>query len=163
MVVTQQCGAARLTVRGPETKATTVPVLDAEFFGIQFSLGTFMPSPQPGHLVDRSLALPQVANGWFWLNGSAWEVPDRTTPMSSSTGSFALRLLVRDPVVSEALHGQVKGLSTRSVERRVSRATGLTRGAIGQIRRAERAVELLSRGMSPSTRRRAPGTPTSPT
>ena len=35
------------------------------------------------------------------------------------------------------------------MERRVSRATGLTLGAIGQIRRAERAVELLSLGVSP--------------
>ena len=42
MVVTRQRGTARLTVRGPETKATTSPVpQDAEFFGIQFSLGTF--------------------------------------------------------------------------------------------------------------------------
>jgi len=31
----------------------------------------------------------------------------------------------------------------------VSRATGLTRGAIGQIRRAERAAELLCRGVPP--------------
>ena len=49
MVVTRQRGAARLTVRGPETKATTVPIPeDAEFFGIQFSLGTFMPGLLPG-------------------------------------------------------------------------------------------------------------------
>lgn len=31
----------------------------------------------------------------------------------------------------------------------MSRATGLTRGAIGQIRRAERAAGLLGRGVSP--------------
>jgi AraC-like DNA-binding protein len=150
MVVTRQCGAARLTVRGPETKATTVPVpQDAEFFGIQFSLGTFMPSLQLGQLVDRSLALPQVANRSFWLNGSAWEVPGPDNADVFVDRLVRARLLVRDPVVSEALHGEVKGLSPRSVERRVSRATGLTRGAIRQIRRAERAVELLSRGMSP--------------
>jgi AraC-like DNA-binding protein len=33
------------------------------------------------------------------------------------------------------------------MERRVARATGLTRGAIRQIQRAERAVELLSEGV----------------
>jgi AraC-like DNA-binding protein len=54
---------------------------------------------------------------------------------------------VHDPVAPAALQGDVEGLSTRSVERRVSRATGLTRGAIGQIRRAERAAELLCRGV----------------
>ena len=57
-------------------------------------------------------------------------------------------LLAHDPVASAALLGDVDGLSRRSMERRVSRATGLTRGAIGQIRRAEKAVELLARGMS---------------
>lgn len=44
MVITRQDGVARLTVLGPETKATTAAIPeDAEFFGIQFSLGTFMP------------------------------------------------------------------------------------------------------------------------
>ncbi len=149
MVVTRQWAAARLTVRGPETKATTVPIpQDAEFFGIQFSLGTFMPSLQPGQLVDRSLALPQVANRSFWLNGSTWEVPGPGNADVFVDRLVRAGLLIRDPIVSEALHGEVKGLSMRSVQRRVSRATGLTRGAIGQIRRAERAVELLARGMS---------------
>ena len=150
MVVTRQCGAARLTVRGPETKATTVPVpRDAEFFGIQFSLGTFMPSLRPGQLVDRSLALPQVAKRAFWLHGSAWEAPGPDDAEVFVDRLVRARLLVRDPIVPEALDGAVEGLSTRSVERRLSRATGLTRGAIEQIGRAERAVELLSRGMSP--------------
>jgi AraC-like DNA-binding protein len=35
------------------------------------------------------------------------------------------------------------------VERRVARATGLTRGAIRQIRRADEAVALLGRGVAP--------------
>jgi AraC-like DNA-binding protein len=56
-------------------------------------------------------------------------------------------LLVHDPVVPAVLHGGVEDLSTRAVERRVSRATGLTRGTIRQIRRAEQAVELLSAGV----------------
>jgi hypothetical protein len=49
-------------------------------------------------------------------------------------------LLVHDAVVSAAVQGDVAGLSTRSVERRVGEGNGLTRGAIRQIRRAERAV-----------------------
>jgi AraC-like DNA-binding protein len=40
-------------------------------------------------------------------------------------------------------------LSARSVERRVARATGLTRGTIRQIRRAERALDLLGQGLPP--------------
>ena len=133
MVVTRRWGSARLTVRGPETKATTLPIpKDAEFFGIQFSLGTFMPGLPPGQLVDGSLTLPGPDNADVFV--------DRLVGAG---------LLVHDRVASAALQGDVEGLSTRSVERRVSRATGLTRGAIGQIRRAERAAELLCRGVSP--------------
>jgi len=46
------------------------------------------------------------------------------------------------------LHGEVNGLSDRSVQRRVSRATGLTPGGIRQIRRAEHALAMLVRGVS---------------
>src|ERR687897_487281 len=157
MVVTRQRGVAWLTVRGPETKATTVPIpADAEFFGIQFSLGTFMPTLQLGQLVDRSLTLPQATSRSFWLNGSAWEFPGPDNADVFVDRLVRAGLLVHDPVVSAALEGDVEGLSTRSVQRRVSRATGLTRGAIRQIRRAERAVELLSRGVSaPDVARRA--------
>jgi AraC-like DNA-binding protein len=57
---------------------------------------------------------------------------------------------VHDPVVSTVLaDDDLGGLSARSVERRVARATGLTRGMIRQIQRAERAVELLGQGLSP--------------
>jgi methylphosphotriester-DNA--protein-cysteine methyltransferase len=67
-------------------------------------------------------------------------------------------LLVHDPVVTAALDADdaddvraprrvLDRLSTRTIERRVRQATGLTRGTIRQIRRADRAVELLSRGV----------------
>ena len=149
MVVTRQRGAARLTVRGPETKATTVPIPeDAEFFGIQFSVGTFMPTLPPGQLVDRALTMPPATSTSFWLNGSAWELPGPDNADDFVDGLVRARLLVHDPVASRALRVDVEGLSTRSVERRVSRATGLPRGVIRQIRRAEGAVELLSRGVS---------------
>jgi hypothetical protein len=157
MVVTRQWAAARLTVRGPETKATTVPIpADAEFFGIQFNLGTFMPTLQPGQLVDRALTLPQATNTSFWLSGSAWELPGPDNADVFIDRLVSAGLLVHDPVASAALQGDIDGLSTRSVQRRLSRATGLTRGAIRQIRRAEKAVELLARGMStPDVARRA--------
>jgi len=150
MVVTRQRGTARLTVRGPETKATTVAIpQEAEFFGIEFSLGSFMPGLPPGKLVDSSLALPSATKTSFWLDGSEWELPGPDNADVFVGRLVRAGLLVHDPLVPSALRGEVEGLSTRSVERRVSRATGLTRGAIGQIRRAERAAEMLGRGISP--------------
>jgi len=151
MVVTRQRGAARLTVRGPETRATTVPIpQDAEFFGIQFSVGTFMPGLPPRSLVDRTVTLPAAAQGSFRLDGSAWELPRPDTAEAFADSLVRAGLLVHDPIVADALRGEVEGLSTRSLERRVARAIGLSRGAIVRIRRAERAVELLSRGVPAS-------------
>jgi hypothetical protein len=148
MCVTVQRGSAWLTVRGPQTKATVTPIPeDAEFFGITFSLGTFMPSLAPGQLVDRALTLPRAAGSSFWLDRCAWELPGPNNADVFVDRLVRAGLLVHDPVASAELQGGVDGLSTRSVERRVSRATGLTRGAIRQIRRAERAVELLSGGV----------------
>ena len=151
MVVTRQRGSARMTVRGPETRATAVPIpQDAEFFGIQFSVGTFMPGLPPVRLVDRAVTLPTATARSFWLDGSAWELPGPDTADVFVDRLMRAGLLVHDPIVAEALHGYVEGFSTRSLERRVARATGLSRGAMGRIRRAERAVELLSRGVPAS-------------
>ena len=151
MVFTRQRGAGRLTVRGPETRATIVPIpQEAEFFGIQFSVGTFMPGLPPGRLVDRTVTLPPAMGRSFWLDESAWELPGPDTAEVFVDRLVCAGLLVHDPIVAEALHGDVDGLSTRSLERRVAQATGLSRGAMARIRRAERAVELLSRGVRAS-------------
>lgn len=158
MVVTRQRGAARLTVRGPETKATALPIPQhAEFFGIEFSVGTFMPDLPPGRLVDRTLTLPAVTGTSFWLDGTAWELPGPDNADVFVDRLVQAGLLVHDPVVPQTLHGDVAGFSTRSLERRVARATGLSRGAIERIRRAERAVELLSRGVPASDVARGTG------
>jgi hypothetical protein len=148
MVVMRQEDGAWLTVRGPETRATTAPVpTDAEFFGIQFSHGTFMPDLRPRQQVDSSLTFPATSSGSFWLDGSAWELPGRDNADVFVDRLVRSGLLVHDPVVPAAVHDDVEGLSTRTVERRLVRATGLTRGTIRQIQRTERAVDLLARGV----------------
>jgi hypothetical protein len=148
MVVTRQGAEARLTVRGPETKATIVSIpQDAEFFGIRFSLGTFMPGLGPAQLVDRTVTLPPAAASSFWLHGSAWGLPGPADAEAFVDRLAGAGLLVHDAVASAAAEAHVPDLSPRSQERRVARATGLTRGAIRQIRRAEAAVDLLARGV----------------
>ena len=154
MVVTRQRGAAQVTVRGPETRATIVPIpQDAEFLGIRFTLGTFMPRLPPGDLVDRAVTLPPTTGTSFRLHGSTWGVPGRDDVDDFVEDLVHAGLLAHDPVAAAAVAGagaaedDVDGLSTRSVERRVARATGLTQGLIRRIRRAERAVELLAVGV----------------
>lgn len=53
IVVTTEHDVTLLTVRGPETRATVSPIpADAEFFGVVFSLGTFMPAVPLARLVE---------------------------------------------------------------------------------------------------------------
>src|SRR5437879_4363094 len=50
MAVTRLRGRTFLTLRGPETKATTAECpAEGEWLGIRFKLGTFMPRLPPGN------------------------------------------------------------------------------------------------------------------
>src|SRR5262245_36584501 len=74
IVVSRVAGKTIVTVRGPETRATSADCpADGEWIGIQFKLGTFMPSLPTGTLRDRNdETLPAASSRSFWLNGSAW-------------------------------------------------------------------------------------------
>ena len=63
MVVTKYRGKTTFTVRGPETKATPLQYqwTDAEWLGIRFKPGAFMPHLPPGDLRDRrDVNLPEA-------------------------------------------------------------------------------------------------------
>jgi AraC-like DNA-binding protein len=149
IVVTTQHDAAQLTARGPETRATVTPIpADAEFLGIVFRAGTFMPHRPLVGLVDRAVTLPGATPSSFWLDGSRWEIPTRENADVFVDGLVRKSLIVRDPLVAESFQADVDG-SIRTLHRRVARATGLTRNTIWQIARADKAVEALGRGLSP--------------
>jgi AraC-like DNA-binding protein len=149
MVVTRQYGRVTVTVRGPETKASPAPIPeDAEFLGIIFKLGTFMPCLPASELVDRGINLPGAASQSFWLHGSAWQFPGFDNADTFVDRLVRQGLLAHEPMVEAALRGQPRDLSVRSVQRRFLRATGLTLGAISQIQRARHAMNLLQQGIS---------------
>jgi AraC-like DNA-binding protein len=149
MCIWKYKGTTTLTVRGPETKATPAYVPeDAEFFGIVFKLGTFMPHLPLGKLTDRDLNLPEAVHKSCWLHSAAWQIPDYENADTFVDRLVRDGLLVREPVVTTALQGQLKGLSLRSVQRRFLKATGLTHGAALQIERARKATILLKQGVS---------------
>ena len=147
MVVTRLEGRTSLTVRGPETRASTVPIPEeAEFVGVEFRLGTFMPHLPAEELVDRALTLPAAGTRSFWLAGSAWEFPTFEN-LDVFLGRLAREgIVAHEPTVDAALVGRPTDLSLRSVQRRIRRATGLTHVAIKQIERAQRALRLLESG-----------------
>jgi AraC-like DNA-binding protein len=149
MVVTRQKGRTWLTVRGPEIQARPAPVPeDAEFFGIRFKLGTFMPHLPAKSLVNVGIDLPEAAGKTFWFNGSAWQFPTFENADTFINRLVRGGLLAYEPLVGAALAGQLKDLSLRSVQRRFLQATGLTHSAVRQIERARQAAALLDKGLS---------------
>ncbi|MBZ0307987.1 MAG: AraC family transcriptional regulator [Anaerolineae bacterium] len=150
MVITRHQGKTSLTVRGPETKASPAPVPeDAEFFGIAFKLGTYLPHLPILTLLDRQDAtLPEATSQSFWLHGSAWQFPDYENADTFVNRLIQQELLVRDEVVEAVLKNHTPDWSLRTVRRRFLRATGLTHQTIQQIERAHRAATLLQKGKS---------------
>lgn len=149
MVVTRYQGATTLTVRGPETRATPADgPADAEFVGITFKLGTFMPYMPVSKLVDAAVTLPRAARHSFWLQGSALDLPDFDYADVFVEKLVRDGLLVCDPVVNAVLRDEPHELSLRTAQRRFLNATGLTHNAVRQIERAKTASALLEGGLS---------------
>ncbi len=150
MVVTRYKGKTILTVRGPETKATPQAFpAEAEWFGIDFKLGTFMPHLPPENLLDHQNAnLPEATSQSFWLHGSTWQFPTYENVDTFVDRLVREGLLVHDPVVEMVLQGRPP-LALRAVQGRFLRATGLTQKLIQQIKRARHAAMLLRHGAKP--------------
>jgi hypothetical protein len=143
-------GEVHAAVRGPETTVSSVDVADgAESWGVTFAHGSSMPHLPPARLVDSALESPHATATTFVLRGDEWPIPD-----FDSAEQFVARLVregvvVRDPLVDEVVAGGLPDVGTRSVQRRVAAATGLTQGGIRQIERARQAAILLGEGVAP--------------
>jgi hypothetical protein len=150
MVVSTYQGKRTITVRGPETKSTTMHVnlVGGEFFGIIFKYGAFMPPFPLSTLVNADLDLPDASGRSFWINGSAWQFPNYGNADVFVERLFEEDLLVCDPVIQAVLRGEPLALSPRSIQRRFVYATGVTQGSIQKIERARHATLLLQQGVS---------------
>jgi len=148
LVITRHQGLTTLTVRGPETKATPLYCsTDGEWIGIRFRLGTVMPHLPASQLVDGTVHLPEAGARSFWLQGAAWHFPDYENADTFVGRLVRDGLLVRDPVVDAALHGQLRDLTLRTAQRHFLRTSGLTHSAMRQIERARFATTLLQQGI----------------
>ena len=148
LVVTTLDGNTTITAHGPETRASTADFpAGADFFGITFKLGTFMPNLPIKSLLDRQDAtLPPASRTSFWLDGAEWELPTFENADVFVSRLIRRGILVRDPAVETTLQGRPADLSVRSLQYRFVQATGLTHKTIQQIERAHSAVALLERG-----------------
>src|SRR5512134_2750767 len=144
MVVTRYEGNIKLTVRGPETRATPAYCPPgAEHFGIYFKHGAVLPHLSANDLRDGMIDLPEARSNSFWLQGSAWQFPDYENADTFVNRLARDGLLVSDPLVTAALENQLPETPSRTVRHRFLRATGLTQSHIWQMKRAQRAAALL--------------------
>ena len=150
MAVTRHGGKTFLTLRGPETRATTIDCpSDGEWLGIRFTLGTFIPKLPPGQLLDRNdLTLPDASSRSFWLDGSAWAYPDFESAETFVAMLVRKGILAHDPAVETVMRREQPTQSLRTAQRHFLRATGLTHGTVQQIERARYATNLLRHGTS---------------
>jgi hypothetical protein len=148
LVVTRHDGTMTLTVRGPEARATPLHCsIEAEWVGIVFKLGAFLPHLPDDRLINGALDLPLATERTVWLHSAAWEFPTYDNADAFVARLVREGLLVCDPVVDAALHLHPQELSPRSIQRRFVRATGLPQVVIRQIERARRAAALLQQGL----------------
>ncbi len=136
-------------VVGPLPTAGVVSYTEgAEILWIKFKLGAFMPHLPPRDSLNAETILPGAGSRSFWLKGSAWQFPDYDNAETFIDRLVREEVLVRDPVVNAVLQDQPQALSTRTLQHRFLRATGLTQSHIHQFGRAQRAAALLRQGKS---------------
>src|SRR5258708_25868550 len=116
LVVSRYRDQTFLTVRGPETRMSTVDCPpEGEWIGIRFKLGTFLPQFPPTSLSDRrDVTLPDASTRSFWLNGSAWEYPTFENADTFVTRLLAKGIVVCDRTVQRTLRGALHAGSLRS-------------------------------------------------
>lgn len=119
----------------------------AEFLVIKFKLGVFIPYLPPANLLNADAVLPEAGSQSFWLNGSAWQLPDFENAETFVARMARTGLLVREAVVNAVLQEHPQDVSSRTVRRRFLHATGLTPTTIQQIERAKQAANLLEGGI----------------
>jgi len=148
MVIATYSDRTYVTVRGPETKASLAgSPTDAEFFGIVFKVGTFMPHLPVNNLVNENINLTVAGDSSFWLDGCTWELPTFENADTFIEHLVHDEILVHDPLVEAVRRGHQHNVSLRTVQRRFVQATGLSQKAIWQIERAQQAKTLLELGM----------------
>ncbi|MEZ4671103.1 MAG: AraC family transcriptional regulator [Anaerolineae bacterium] len=150
LVVTKLHGHMTITVRGPETRPSPAYCPpDAEFFGILFKPGAYMPRFPAQSVMDRKdVNLPNASSTSFWLGSAAWEFPNFENIDTFLKRLVRHGLLIHDPVVEQALHGRPADMSVRTAQRHILRASGMTLNTIRQIERARHAARLLQGGTS---------------
>lgn len=149
MVISKCRGRIAISLHGPETGATCKDFPSgAEWFGIAFKLGTFVPDILPSSLIDGYIVLPGTSGRSFSLCHAAWQFPTYENADTFVDQLIRAGVLVHEPIINAVHQGQSQSLSVRTVQYRFLRSTGLSQRTIRQIERARYAAALLKQGVS---------------
>src|SRR5436853_3577686 len=106
MVIAKCRGRITISLHGPETGATFKEFPDeAEWFGIAFKLGTFVPDILPGSLIDGHINLRDTSGRSFSLRHSAWQFPNYENADTFVDRLVHAGLLVHDPLLNAVHQG----------------------------------------------------------
>lgn len=149
MVIAKCRDRITISLHGPETGATSKDFPpEAEWFGIAFKLGTFVPEHLPGALIDGLVVLPSTSGRSFSLCHSTWQFPNFENADTFVERLVRAGILVHEPITNAVRYGQSQSLSLRTVQYRFVRSTGLSQRTVRQIERARYAAALLKQGVS---------------
>lgn len=149
LVFWEDSGKINVSLRGPETVATTVPVPENSYsFGVIFKPGVSMPHIPVDCILDDMITLPRAGSQSFWLKGAAWEIPTYDNVDSFIKRLLKEDILEQDSLIESTLSGNIPDVTARTLQRRFLKATGITRTAFHQIERARYATILLKSGVS---------------
>ncbi len=120
----------------------------AETLWIRFKVGTFIPYIPANTMLNQEIILSEGNGTSFRLQHTVWQIPN-----FENADTFVNRLaregvLHYDPFLTAALCDEGSATPDRTVRYRFKHRTGLSRGHIRQIERAERAAVLLQQGVS---------------
>jgi hypothetical protein len=149
---TDRDGKKTMMLTGQASKTTMVPYESGtNSVVISFAAGAYMPQMPGKAMLDLIEMLPNAGNNNFVLLGHTFQMPTYQTAEDLVVEMEKQGLLAMDEVVAAVLQGTPKAMSDRHMQRHFMQATGLTRKALEQIHRAQKAVGLIKSGLSPSS------------
>jgi hypothetical protein len=147
MLIVTQDGKTRVSIWGPMTQSAQIPHAEGqEWLGIRFKPGTFIRHVPADKIVNQGILLPEATGSAFWLDSSTWECPNYENADTFVNRLVRSGFLLRDTLVESVLQGYPQDTSSRAVQRRFRRVTGLTQRTVRTIERARLAASLLRNG-----------------
>jgi AraC-like DNA-binding protein len=149
LIFTRYEGTLRILAVGALEAAQPLSYVGgAKTLWIRFKVGTFMPQLPASAMLNREINLPEGSGNNFWLKDKVWEIPNFENADIFVEHLVRAGALTYDPLIEAALRDELKDASERTIRYRFRHSTGLRQNYIRQIKRAQRAVELLRHGNS---------------